>query len=91
MGSGGETNGDGDGETKRERRPNQQRFDRFNPPYPLRHSSNSLSFRKLFLQFSQVDHTLLLACHLTVCVWSPTLDDMSQDGLGCKGRKPHSS
>ena len=32
MGSGGETNGDGDRERKRERRPNQQHFDRFNPP-----------------------------------------------------------
>lgn len=54
------------------------------PRHPLKHSSNSLLFRKLFLQFGQADHTLLRACHFTVCVWSPTLDDMSQDGLGCK-------
>ena len=82
-------NGDGDG--KRERRRNQHHFDRFNSPYPLRHSSNSLSLRKLFLQFRQSIHTLLLVCPFPVCVWSPTLDDMSQDGLGCKWQKPHSS
>lgn len=69
---------------KRERRPNQHHFDRFNSPYPLRHSSNSLSLRKLFLQFSQAIHTLLLVYPFPVCVWSPTLDDMSQDGLGYK-------
>ena len=74
----------GDGSGKRERRPNQHHFDRFNSPYPLRHSSNSLSLRKLSLQLRQALHTLLLVGPFPVSVWSPTLEDMSQDGLGCK-------